>query len=73
MADVRIFLNGDAFDAPATATALDALRAQDANDAAAVERGEREIVDSRGLPVDPASPVFAGAIYRTVRSRPPAA
>jgi hypothetical protein len=73
MADVRVFLNGRAFDAPEQSSALDALRAFDAAEAAAVDAGDRVIADSRGLAIDPASVVYAGAIYRTMRARPPAA
>lgn len=69
MPDVRVFINGRGLDVPGEATALAALQAADPGEAAAVKGGERSITDSRGLPVDAAAPVFAGAIYRTVRAR----
>lgn len=69
MTDVRVFINGTSAEVPAGATALEALQSLDPLEAAAVSRGDRAIADSRGLPVDPASPAYAGAIYRTVRAR----
>lgn len=72
MNDIRVFVNGVAVDVPAGATALDAVRAADAGEAgeaAEVVDGRRSITDSRGLPADPASAAYAGAIYRTVRAR----
>ena len=69
MPDVRVFINGRGLDVSREATALDALQAADPGEAAAVTGGERSITDSRGLPVDVTTPVFAGAIYRTVRAR----
>jgi hypothetical protein len=70
MPPVRVFINGSASEAPEGATALDAVRALDAAEAARIDRGERLITDSRGLPIDHASPAFAGAIYRTIRAKP---
>ena len=67
-----MFVNGRGLDVAGGATAIDALRAGDPAEAEAVERGERAITDSRGLPLEPNALVFAGAIYRTVRARPPA-
>ncbi len=67
---VRVFVNGTGLDLPATATALDAIRAADAREGGAVAAGERAIADSRGLLVKPAERVYAGAIYRTIRARP---
>jgi hypothetical protein len=66
---VRVYVNGRGVDAPSTGTALDAVRIADANQAAAIERGERALTDSRGLPVEALSSVFAGAILRTVSNR----
>jgi hypothetical protein len=51
------------------ATALDAVRALDAEEAGAVERGARALADSRGLPADPAARTYAGAIYRVIAPR----
>ena len=66
---VRVFVNSAGLDVPATATALDAVRAWDADEADAVSRGQRAITDSRGLPVPSERSVYAGAIFRLVGSR----
>jgi hypothetical protein len=66
---VRVFVNGVGIDVPAGMTALDAVRGWDAATADAVDRGERVITDSRGLPAPPATPVQAGAIFRVISSR----
>jgi hypothetical protein len=66
---VRAFVNAAAVSVPAGATALDAVRAWNPDEAAAVEAGTRAITDSRGLPLAPAVRLQAGAILRTVPSR----
>jgi len=66
---VRVFVNERGVDVPRGATALDALRALDGDEAARVDAGERTVVDSRGLPADTSAPTFAGAIYRTITAR----
>ena len=66
---MRVFVNERGVDVPRGATALDALRALDAPEAARVDAGDRALVDSRGLPSPPHAPAFAGAIYRTVTAR----
>ncbi len=70
---VRAFVNERGVDVPPGATALDAVRAFDALAATAlaadVAAGARAVVDSRGLPVDAASPVHGGAIYRVLAAR----
>lgn len=66
---VRIYINTAGLDVPSAATALEAVQAWDAGEAAAIRSGERMITDSRGLPADPASPVHNGAIFRIVRAR----
>jgi hypothetical protein len=66
---VRVFVNGTAVNAPAGGTALDALALADPAEAEAVASGSRIITDSRGIAVPAATPVFAGAIFRTVRSQ----
>jgi hypothetical protein len=68
-ATVRVFVNERGVDVPRGATALDALRALDVDEAARVEAGERALVDSRGLPTTSDAPAFAGAIYRTITAR----
>ncbi|HLA14950.1 MAG TPA: hypothetical protein VJZ25_08000 [Gemmatimonadaceae bacterium] len=69
---VRIYINSTGVDVPASATALEAVNAWNAAEAAAIGSGERMITDSRGLPADPGSPVHNGAIFRIVRARGPA-
>jgi hypothetical protein len=66
---VRVFVNGVGVDVPPGTTALDAVRGWDAASADAVDRGERIITDSRGLPASPATPVQAGAIFRVISGR----
>lgn len=69
MSTVRVFVNARGHDVPAGASALDALRVADDAEAGAVAAGTRLITDSRGLPVPGDTPVYAGAIYRTVANR----
>ena len=66
-----VFVNGAKLDVAASAAALDAVRAWDADAAAAVEHGTRALTDSRGLALPPESPLYAGAILRVgaVRDR----
>jgi len=66
---VRIYINARGIDVPASATALEAVGAWSAVEAAAVRNGERMITDSRGLPADPGSTIHNGAIFRIVRAR----
>ena len=67
---VRVFVNGAALEIAAGATALDAVAMADAEEARQVQDGHRMITDSRGLAITPGSPVFGGAIFRTVRAKP---
>lgn len=66
---VRVYINGRGIDAPAGARALDAVRTWDAAVAAEIEGGRRALADSRGLPLDPATPVFGGLIMRVIANR----
>jgi hypothetical protein len=68
---IRAFVNAAAVTVPARATALDAVRAWKPAEADAVRAGARAITDSRGLPLEPATPLQAGAILRTVPNRGP--
>ncbi len=72
-ATLRAFVNERGVSVPPGATALDAVRAFDALGgtalAADVAAGARAVVDSRGLPVDPAGPAHGGAIYRVLPAR----
>ena len=67
---LRVFVNADGVDVASGASALDAVRAWRGDEADAVASGKRVITDSRGLPIDSATPARAGSIYRTVTSRP---
>ena len=66
---VRVFVNAKPVDVAVGATALDCVRAFQADEADAVARGRRLITDSRGLPIADSSPARAGSIYRTVANR----
>jgi hypothetical protein len=66
---IRVFVNERPAEVPRGATALDAVRALDAALAEGVAGGHRAITDSRGLPVEPATAAYAGAIYRVVAAR----
>ncbi|MDQ6771197.1 MAG: hypothetical protein M3Z54_14565 [Gemmatimonadota bacterium] len=66
---VRIYINAKPIDVPASSTAIDAVEALDAIQAAAIRSGERLITDSRGIVTANNSPVHQGAIFRIVRAR----
>ena len=66
---VRVFVNAAGVDVPPGATALDAVRAWNADAARDVADGARLITDSRGLPIDGATPMSAGSILRLVANR----
>jgi len=70
---VRVFVNAIAVDVPAGASVLDAIRSWNADEAAAVSRGERVITDSRGLPIGSDVRVSAGSIFRLIPARKRAA
>jgi len=66
---VRVFVNGAGVDVPAGSAALDAVYAWNAAAAGEVSAGARLITDSRGLPIDAATPMSAGSILRLVANR----
>jgi hypothetical protein len=66
---MTVFVNARRVVVPAGATALDAVRADDAEAAEAVERGARVITDSRGLPCAADATLSAGAILRLIPAR----
>ena len=66
---IRVFVNSTGLDVPAGATALDAVRAWNADAADEVADGRRVIADSRGLNTEPDSPAHGGAIYRVLPAR----
>lgn len=66
---IRAYVNGHGVDVPAGASAIDAVRIWDGAAADQVLAGERALTDSRGLPLEPASPLVAGSIVRIVSGR----
>jgi hypothetical protein len=66
---VRVYVNAQGIDLPRGATVEDALRQWNADEASAVERGERTVTDSRGLPASLADAVVTGSILRVVGAR----
>lgn len=70
---LRVFVDGRGIDAPAGATALDAVRAASGPLADDVAAGTRRITDSRGLDLAPETPAHGGAVYRVLPVRRPAA
>jgi hypothetical protein len=66
---VRIYINAKPIEIAASATALDAVEAVDATQAAAIRRGERLITDSRGIVTANDTRLHHGAIFRIVRAR----
>jgi len=66
---VRVFVNAAGVDVSAGASVLDAIRQWNADEAAAVTRGDRVITDSRGLPIASDIRVSAGSIFRVIPTR----
>ena len=69
MGTVPVYVNGAMVEAPAAHSVLDAVRVWDAAAARDVESGARRLTDSRGLPLDPATPAVAGSIVRVLHAR----
>ena len=66
---VRIFVNATAVDVPVGSSVRDAVRQWNQQEAAAVDRGDRIITDSRGLPIPADVRVSAGSIFRLIPAR----
>ena len=66
--DLPVFLNGRALSVPAGATLGDLLAEHEPDLLVALMAGEGFATDARGLPVEPAVPLTAGAIFRVRRS-----
>jgi hypothetical protein len=66
---LRVFIDAHGVDVPRGATALDAVAAFDPDAAASLRSGEKILTDSRGLPIDAATAVEAGAIFRLIPRR----
>jgi hypothetical protein len=66
---VRVFVNGQGYDATAGGTALDAVALHAAGDAERVRAGSLLVTDSRGLPIAADTPLFNGAVLRLIPNR----
>jgi hypothetical protein len=66
---VRVFVNAAGVMVPAGSSILDAVRRWSESEATAVERGEKLVTDSRGLPIDVDQRVSAGSIFRLLPVR----
>ena len=66
---IRVYVNSRPVDVGTGGTMLDAVRASDANLGVAVDSGDRALSDSRGLPLDPHTVAYSGAIIRVVAAR----
>ena len=65
---VRVFVDERPVAVPADTTVEAAVAADDASLAAALRQGGAHVTDGVGRPVSLTGAVFAGAIYRVVRS-----
>jgi hypothetical protein len=65
---VPVFINGARRDVPAGAPLSAVLAEHDPEALALLVDASGAVTDARGLPVDPDTPVHAGAIYRIRRS-----
>lgn len=66
---LTVFVNARVVHVATGATVLDAVRAFDPAEGAALAAGTRGVTDSRGLPTPADAPVFGGAIFRLVSAR----
>ena len=66
---LRVFIDARGVDVPPGAKAIDAVQAFDPAIAAAVRDGQKILTDSRGLPIDGASELQSGAIFRIIPKR----
>ena len=66
---IRAYVNGRGVDVPTGASAIDAVRAADAEAANQVESGVRALTESRGLPHEPTAVLSGGSIIRIVSGR----
>jgi hypothetical protein len=66
---LRVFIDARGVDVPPGSKAIDAVEALDPVIAAAVRGGEKILTDSRGLPIDAATALQSGAIFRIIPRR----
>lgn len=64
-----VFVNGATVRVSVGGTVLDAIAAHDAAAAAEVRAGARAVADSRGIVVDPTTPLTGGFVMRLVSAR----
>jgi hypothetical protein len=66
---LRVFIDAHGVDVPPGAKAIDAVERYDKAVAIAVREGHKILTDSRGLPVDGATELQSGAIFRVIPKR----
>jgi hypothetical protein len=66
---LRVFIDARGVDVPPGSKAIDAVEKFDAAIAAAVRNGDKILTDSRGLPIDGATDLQSGAIFRIIPKR----
>lgn len=66
---IRVFVNGTGVTVPAGSRVLDAVRAVDAEAAAAVSAGKRAVADSRGIAVAAETVLSGGYVMRLISAR----
>ena len=66
---VRVFVNAASVMVPAGSSILDAVRRWNESEAVAIEKGDKMVTDSRGLPIDAGERVNAGSIFRLLPVR----
>ena len=71
MADeaLRVYVDARPVDVPPSASVIDAIEIADPALAAAVRSGDKDVTDSRGLPIATDSPLHGGAILRVIPVR----
>jgi hypothetical protein len=66
---IPVFVNSVKIELSSDSTALDAVKLWDEAAAREVAAGTRVVLDDRGLPIDPATTVHGGSIFRLVPAR----
>jgi hypothetical protein len=66
---IPVFVNSAKIELSSDSTALDAVRLWNETAANEVADGTRVVLDDRGLPIDPSTPVHGGSIFRLVPAR----
>ena len=66
---LRVYVDSNPVDVPHSSVVIDALEIANPQIANAVRIGESGVTDSRGLPIDPNTPLHGGFILRVVPVR----